>query len=443
MMAQSVFKWLVGKLSVTEGSEKWRRIYHMDGVDEHVDADTAMKLSSWWAACRLITETTATLPMGFLQDMPNGDRKPRKDLQIHTLLHDQPNDWQTPVEFWEGRVGPLNWAGNSFCEIKRIGNRIVALHPMPAAQTDLVRDHKTNDRVYKFTDRGKTYDLPPEKVFHIKGYAPNDEDLGLSPISYAARSLSNALSADRAAGKMYSSGLRAAGYFVAPEDMDEDQRQNFKKNYLNPASGSKNEGGTVILPPGFDFKTFNITSKDAELLLSRAYSVEDVARWMGVPPILIGHAGAGQTMWGSGVEQIILGWLVLGQRARLRRIESAVNYRLLTGAQRSEGIKFEFNVEGLLRADSAARAALMSTLAQNGLRTRNELRTIDNYNKMDGADELTVQSNLVPLEKLGAVPAAPSPPVDPEMEAVKKKANDAHIMVTELRNWLLNERKAA
>lgn len=444
-MAQSVFKWLVGKLSVTEGIEKWRRIYGVEEVDEYVNSDSAMKLSTWWAAGRLITETTATLPMGFIQDLPNGDRKARKDLQVHTLLHDQPNDWQTPVEFWEGRVGPLQWAGNSFCEIKRLGDRIVALHPMPAAQVDLVRDVKTNERVYKFTDRGKTYDLPPDKVFHIKGYAPNDEDLGLSPISYAARSVSTAISTERAAGRMYSKGLRSAGYFTAPPefDMDDTQRANFKKNYIDPASGAKNEGGAnVILPPGFDFKNFGITAKDAELLLSRNFSVEDVCRWMGVPPILIGHSSSGQTMWGSGVEQIILGWLVLGQRARLRRIESAVNYRLLTDVQRKEGIHFEFNVEGLLRADSAARAQLMAQLAQNGLRTRNELRSIDNYNRVDGADELTAQSNLVPLEKLGEQTTA-SAPVDPEMEAVKKQANDAHVMVTELRNWLINERKAA
>lgn len=443
-MAQSVFKWLVGKLSVTEGIEKWRQIYHIEGVDEHIDSQSAMKLSTWWAAGRLITETTATLPMGFVQDLPNGDRKTRPDLHIHTLLHDQPNDWQTPVEFWEGRVGPLHWAGNSFCEIKRLGDRIVALHPMPAAQTDLVRNER-QELVFKFNDRGKTYDLPPEKVFHIKGYAPNDEILGLSPIEYAARSLSTAVSTERAAGRMYSKGMRAAGYFTAPPefDMDETQRANFKKNYVDPASGSKNEGGAnVILPPGFDFKNFGITPKDAEMLLSRNYSVEDVCRWSGVPPILIGHASAGQTMFGSGVEQIILGWLVLGQRARLRRIESAVNYRLLTGAQRAEGIHFEFNIEGLLRADSAARAQLMAQLAQNGLRTRNELRSIDNYNRVEGADKLTAQSNLVPLDKLGVTPTATAP-VDPAMEAVKKQANDAHVMVTELRNWLINERKAA
>lgn len=445
MMAQSVFKWLVGKLSVTEGIEKWRRIYGVEEADEHINGDTAMKLSTWWAAGRLITETTATLPMGFVQDLPNGDRKARPDLHMHTLLHDQPNDWQTPVEFWEGRVGPLNWSGNSFAEIKQIGDKVVALHPMPAAQTDLVRDVKTNERIFKFTDRGKTYDLPPEKVFHIKGYAPNDEDLGLSPISYAARSLSAAMSTERAAGRMYSKGLRAAGYFTAPPefDMDEEQRKQFKKNYVDPASGSKNEGGAnVILPPGFDFKNFGISAKDAEMLLSRNFGVEDVCRWMGVPPILVGHASAGQTMFGTGVEQVILGWLVLGQRARLRRIESAVNYRLLTPLQRSEGIHFEFNVEGLLRADSAARAQLMAQLAQNGLRTRNELRSIDNYNRVEGADELTAQSNLVPLDKLGEQ-ATVTKPVDPEMEAVKKQAKDASEMVLALRNWLIQERQAA
>jgi hypothetical protein len=78
-----------------------------------------------------------------------------------------------------------------------------------------------------------------------------------------------------------------------------------------------------------------------------------------------------------------------------------VNTRLLTPADRGAGYSFEFNFEGLLRADSVARAQLMSTLAQNGLRTRNELRKIDNYPAIPGADALTAQTNLVPLERLG------------------------------------------
>lgn len=120
-------------------------------------------------------------------------------------------------------------------------------------------------------------------------------------------------------------------------------------------------------------------------------------------------------MWGSGVEQIMLGWLTLGLRPYLTRIEQAIKKRLLTPADR---LRFyaEFNVEGLLRADSVGRAALQASNAQNGIRNRNELRAMENLPPVPGGDVLTVQSNLLPLDMLGkapprAVQPAPGEPI--------------------------------
>ncbi len=422
-----LWRWVTDRLwTIPDGLRRYEAVFFGYDADsnEPVTPETAQKLSTWWSAKRLNTETIATLPCMVFQKQGD-DRRPAPEHKLYEILHDAPNTEQTPVEFWEGRVGPLMDCGNSFAEKRFVGTRLVSLQPMPAAQVSVHRRPSDNALVYKFYDRGKTEDLPPEKVFHIKGFAPNDEDAGLSPLQYASRSLGGAIAAERAAARVYSRGLRASGFFVAPQDMTQEQRAQFQANYIAPYEGSQGEGKTPIFPPGFDWKAMNITPKDAEMLMSRAFNVEDVCRWMRVPPILVGHASAGQTMWGSGVEQVILGWLVLGLRAYLRRIESAVNTRLLTPAERGAGYSFEFNFEGLLRADSAARAQLMSTLAQNGLRTRNELRKIDNYPALPGADDLTAQTNLVPLSKLG------------------EQQQQANLVRNSLRSWLLEEREAA
>ncbi len=74
--------------------------------------------------------------------------------------------------------------------------------------------------------------------------------------------------------------------------------------------------------------------RDAEMILNRRFNVEEVCRWIGVLPIIIGHAGDGQTMWGTGVSAIMQSWYTLGLRADLKRIEQAIWKRVFTPAQR-------------------------------------------------------------------------------------------------------------
>ena len=175
-------------------------------------------------------------------------------------------------------------------------------------------------------------------------------------------------------------------------------------------SGSRKTGKVMPLPPGFTFKPLNMSPEDAQLLESRRFNIEEICRWFGVFPILIGHAADGQTMWGSGVEQINLAWLTLYLGPELQRIEQAIEKQLLTPVDRARGFYVEYTVDALLRADSKSRAELISKHSQNGTRTRNELRALDNLPPRPGGDILTVQSNLVPLDQLGASPPRPTQP---------------------------------
>jgi len=62
----------------------------------------------------------------------------------------------------------------------------------------------------------------------------------------------------------------------------------------------------------------------------------------------------------------------------------------------------EFSLEGLLRADSAGRAAFYSVMVNNGIFTRDEVRLLENMPIKGGnADVLTVQTAMAPLDSLG------------------------------------------
>jgi phage portal protein BeeE len=116
---------------------------------------------------------------------------------------------------------------------------------------------------------------------------------------------------------------------------------------------------------------------------------------------MVGHAEK-STSWGTGIEQQMIGFLTFSLAPWLRRIEQSIRKDLMAPAER---VKYfaEFSVEGLLRADSAARASFYSTMVQNGIYSRDDCRERENLPRKGGkAAELTVQSNLLPIDMLGS-----------------------------------------
>jgi HK97 family phage portal protein len=188
-----------------------------------------------------------------------------------------------------------------------------------------------------------------------------------------------------------------------------DQRTEARKTLVEANSGP-NAPWAGILEGGVEWSAVNISPHDAEMIMNRRFNIEEVCRWLGVPPILIGHAAEGQTMWGTGVEQIFLAWLMTGLRPYLVRIEQAANKRLLTPADRAKRLFVEFNIDGLLRGDSKSRAEVLAKEVQNGGRTPNEWRRLNNLPPKDGGDQLFVNSSLVPIGEAGRKIRKGSPP---------------------------------
>jgi len=367
------------------GGETW--------AGEHVSTQGALNLSAYWACTRVTAQTIASLSLEVMEKRSDGARIKVADHPLQELLDESPNADQTSIEFWEGRVLGLCTSGNGFAEKVYSGSKLIALNPMP--YDTAVERLKDGDLRYKFNDRGKPVDLPEEKVFHLKAFG--DGDMGMSPVQHARQTLGIAIASERAAGQTFSKGMRAKGFFTFPNQLTKEQRAEAKKNFADRYS-SHNAPGVGILEAGVDFKAVNITPKDAEMILNRRFNVEEICRWLGVPPIIIGHAGDGQTMWGTGVSAIMQSWLNLSLRSQLRRIEKAISKRIMTPEERRR-FKVRFNYEDLLRGDSIARAAFYTALLGSGVMTINEVRRLEGLPPVEGGDESRMQMQNVPISE--------------------------------------------
>ena len=212
------------------------------------------------------------------------------------------------------------------------------------------------------------------------------------------------MAADDSAGRMFSNGSTSPGFIQSPGVMSKEQREQFRVS-MEGFRASESANKLFLLEGGFEFKPMGINPDDMQMLASRAWSVEDVCRWFGVPPFMVGHTEK-VTSFGSGLEQQILGYQQFSLLPIMRKIETRADLAFLSAGDRARGIYTRFNVEGMMRADSAGRAALWTAMLRNGVYTRNEVRAKENLSRIDGGDIATVESNLVPLDRLGDVGAA-------------------------------------
>jgi HK97 family phage portal protein len=390
------------RLRLTDGAA-WSTLFgRQSHAGKIVTMSTAMQVATAWACIKLTAQAISSLPIKIYEKRSATDRVEIDDDEVGAVIADDPNRDQTPLEFWEEMAAWLVTRGNAYAERVHVGRTLSALTPIASTHCHPVREN--GELVYRITDRGQTETWPRDKVFHVKGFGQGLEnrDLGLSPIAYGTNTLGAAIAAEEVAGNIFSNGLLASMMLSADQPLDDAQSDQVQK-IIEKFVGSTKAGKALALPYGLKAEKLTLNPDDAQLLETRRFSIEEICRWFGVPPVIIGHAAEGQTMWGSGVEQIMISWLTLGLDPLCDRIEARIKKQLLRPAGNRRRYA-EFNREALLQMDSTAKSAFLSTMVQNALMTRNEGRAKLNYPRSNSpvADELTAQTNLAPLDRLGA-----------------------------------------
>lgn len=393
--------WLAKAFSISDLAAYRRDGGGSNEAGQVVNSQTAMQLATVWACVRLISETISTLPLVVYQRTGEA-RTIARDHSLYTILHDSPNADMTAVEFWEAVIAQLCLRGNSYCLKTYAGasRKLVSLYPL---RTDLMTVKRDRDGIvtYVYADPRGQIVYTEDEIWHVKGFG-TDGLTGLAPVTYARRSFGAAMASDKASATMFGNGMRPTAVLSMKAFMNKEQRGAMKEKLMGSLFGGAETGGRMMLLEGdTSYVPLSINPADAQMLETRTFNIEEMCRWFQVPPAMIGH-GTAVSNWGTGREQIMLGFLTFTLRPYLTRIEQGIKKNLLSPVERLNYFA-EFSLEGLLRADSAARAAFYASAVQNGWMTRNEVRGLENWPPVDGGDELTVQSNLIPLTLLGKI----------------------------------------
>jgi HK97 family phage portal protein len=306
-----------------------------------------------------------------------------------------------------GEVSCMDLHGNGYALKRYVGEKVVAAEPL---RPDMMscRRNANGVRLYDYSGPRFRGTYTEKDILHLRGFTLGG-DVGLSAVSFGRHSLGIALAADETAGKTFANGLQVSGFVKLPAGTKADKEQ--KKQLIDlfdKFTGSSRAGKVMPLDGGMEFSPLDMKPEDAQLLESRGFSVEEICRWFDTPPILIGHAGEGQTMWGSGIEQIMLAWLATGLDPLLVSIEQALEKQMLSPAERRR-YYVEFTREGLLRADSKARAEFYNKVFGVGGISPNQIADRENLPRFDGGDGRYVNATYVPIEEAGRRRTQPAP----------------------------------
>lgn len=362
-----------------------------------VNVDNAMRLSAVWACVRIISMSVAGLPLSIYQRQPDGGRESARTFPLYDVVHNSPNEDTTAFHFWQSVVASMLLWGNAYCEIHRSAGRVIALDFLMPSRIRLETDDNGRLEYWFRPKKGEPRQIARENMLHIPAFTL-DGKVGLSAIRYGADVFGAAMAADDAANGTFQNGMMPTVAFKVDRVLKPEQRDDFRA-YVQTVSGAMNAGKSPVLEAGVTPEMIGINPVDAQLLESRGHSVEEICRWFGVPPWMVMKTDKGSN-WGTGLEQQQIAFLTYCIMSYTAPIEQCVNKKLLTAVDRINHYA-EFSLEAFLRADSAGRAAYLSTMSQNGFITRNEGRVKENLPRMPGGDVLTVQSNLVPLDQLG------------------------------------------
>jgi HK97 family phage portal protein len=378
-----------------------------------VDAESILALDAAWACVWRYASTIATLPLLLLKVGPNNTGLPARDHPLYEILHNSPSTGVTAAAFWQAMVMAMQLWGNAYARKLKIAGRLVGLKIMrPEHVTPYLTP--TGELRYRYAPNALTEpeDLSRDDVFHVFDRTM-DGLVGVSRIQYARNTMGLAISAERAAGLGYRNGLRATGFVTIANWLNKEKREAYRaevERFTGAPNdgGAGSQGGVMLLENGMSFEPINMKHADVELLTTRKYSTEQVCRFWDVPPVLVHHAAEGQTMWGTGVSQIVLGWQKTGLAPVLTMIEQAIWLQLISPADRKE-FYAEFKLEGLLRGSPAERWAVYQTQLNNGAANRDEVRAYENLAPLpDGqGQKFTVASSLVDLAQLGQNGSSP------------------------------------
>jgi len=353
-----------------------------------VNPRLAENLSVVLASVNAISTAISSLPAYVYRRTSKG-REIDTGHPLQDLIYQGPNQWQTWPDFLEFMMSQVLLRGNALAEILSPGRGMLdGLKPIPWEYVSvqllpsgrLVYDVAEINSIYGGSGRPRR--LLDTEVAHLRDRT-DDGLVGKSRLSRAAAVIDAGYSLQEFSSNLYRNGVHPSGALEADGKLSPEALKRLAENFRDAFSGTQNAAKALVLDQGLKWKSVSISPEDAELLASRRFTGEELARIYQVPPPIIGDLTHGtftnSETAGRWFAQFTVGpWV--------RKIEAEFARSIFTGSERATH-ELELDLSGFMRADPETRWKSHEVAVRNRILTPNEIRETEGWNPRPGGDE--------------------------------------------------------
>ena len=343
-----------------------------------------------FAAISRLSSTLGSLPLQLYKGT-----KPIHD-ELNDLLAFAPNPNMTATTFFRAMEACRCSLGNCYALKERDANfQLRRLDLLDPARVEPVMEEKSGELFYRVQpENGDAYYIHNSHIVHVPFLSTNGMT-GISPVSVLLDTLNYSENIQKFSIAQLDKGMNAAVVLEAPANLADWQRDAVIDDFMS--TYEKTGGNILLLESGVTAKALNLSPVDTRLFEVEKITRSKVAMVYNLPPHLLGDYS--NTSF-STMEQQMLEFMTLTMLPIVTAYESELNKKLLTQAQREEGYHFKFNMEAMLRADSATMADVNMKAIRSGYKLINEVRAEKGQESIVGGEYPLVSRDLVSLEYL-------------------------------------------
>lgn len=348
---------------------------------------SAMNLSAFFRGVDLISNTIATLPIE-VKRKRTGQTDSADNHPLNLVFNDRDGGLVNKFNALKFITQSVILKGNAFVYIYRADDGTpIRLRTLESGDVTIFYD-KARYRLYYQCPLVSNGNISPEDMLHFRMWSFDNVN-GISLIKFMMRSIGIAQNTENSASDYYAGNMTPSAILTVNGPNSEKQRQQIRESW-NQSSIGNGGSGVAVLPSNINYTQISQNAEEAQLLQNRQFNVLDIARFLGISPVLLGDLS--HSSYGT-LEAVQQDFLTHTLAPYITMIEEELNRKLIKANER--GVYINLNENAILLTDKAATANYYSTLVNNGILSLNEARKALGLNPIEGGDK-----HIIPYTKV-------------------------------------------